>query len=177
MNERWPALPSDTWRDTYGTLHMWTQIVGKICLASTPAKNHFWNITLQLTSRGLATPLMCYRDRAFSMTFDFVAQQLVIQDSDGATETLSLEPRSVAAFYEQLMSALRRLDIDVRIWTMPVEIPNPIRFESDVTHHSYDPQAANAFWRVLLSIQPVLERFRAGFIGKCSPVHFFWGSF
>src|SRR5215510_7470984 len=173
----WPALPSETWRDTYPTLHMWTQIVGKICLALTPMTNHYWNVALQVTPLGLTTPLMPYRDRAFTIAFDFVSQQLVIQASDGATETISLEPRTVADFYQLLISTLRRMNIDVRIWTMPVEIPNPIRFESDVTHHSYDPQAANAFWRILVSIKPVFERFRSGFIGKCSPVHFFWGSF
>ena len=173
----WPDLPLETWRDTYPTLHMWSQIVGKICLALTPKTNHYWNVTLQVTPHGLTTPLLPYGDRAFTITFDFVAHQLVIQGSDGATETLSLEPRTVADFYQLLMSTLHRMNIDVRIWTMPVEIPNPIRFESDVTHRSYDPKAANALWRILVSIKPVFERFRAGFIGKCSPVHFFWGSF
>jgi Family of unknown function (DUF5996) len=173
----WAALLSETWRDTYPTLHMWTQIVGKICLALTPKTNHYWNVALQVTSCGLTTALMPYRDRAFTITFDFVAHQLVIHASDGATETISLEPRTVADFYRLLMSTLRRMNIDVRIWTMPVEIPNPIRFESDVTHRAYDPQAANALWRILVSIKRVFEHFRAGFIGKCSPVHFFWGSF
>jgi Family of unknown function (DUF5996) len=173
----WPALPSETWRDTYPTLHMWTQIVGKICLALTPTTNHYWNVTLQVTSRGLTTPLLPYGDRAFTITFDFVEHRLVIHASDGATETISLEPHTVADFYQLVMSTLRRMNIDVSIWTMPVEIPNPIRFESDVTHRSYDAEAANAFWRILVSIKPVFERFRAGFIGKCSPVHFFWGSF
>src|SRR5262249_22936141 len=144
----WPALPS-TWRDTYPTLHMWTQIVGKICLGLTPITNHYWNVALRVTSRGLMTPLMPYRDRDFTITFDFVAHQLVIQASNGATETIPLESRTVADFYHLVMSTLRRMGIDVRIWTMPVEIPNPIRFESDVTHHSYDAQAANAFWRIL----------------------------
>ena len=134
-------------------------------------------MTLQVTSRGLITPLMPYRDRAFTIAFDFVAHQLVIQASDGTSETISLEPRTVADFYQLLMSTLRRMNIDVRIWTMPVEIPNPIRFEADVTHRSYDTEAANAFWRILVSIKPVFERFRSHFIGKCSPVHFFWGSF
>jgi len=172
----WPALPS-TWRDTYPTLHMWTQIVGKICLGITPITNHYWNVALRVTSRGLMTPLLPYRDRDFTITFDFVAHQLVIQAANGATETIPLESRTVADFYHLVMSTLRRMGIDVRIWTMPVEIPNPIRFESDVTHHSYDAQAANAFWRILASIKSVFDRFRAGFIGKCSPVHFFWGSF
>jgi Family of unknown function (DUF5996) len=175
--ELWPVLPVETWRDTFPTLHMWTQIVGKICLALTPTTNHFWNMTFQVSSRGLVTPLLPYQDRAFTITFDFVGHQLLIQSSDGATEMVSLEPRTVADFYRLVMSALHRMEIDVRIWTMPVEIPNPIRFEADVTHRSYDPAAANAFWRILVSIKPVFERFRSRFIGKCSPVHFFWGSF
>jgi hypothetical protein len=130
-----------------------------------------------MTSRGLTTPLMPYGDRAFTITFDFIAHQLVIQASDGRTETLSLEPRTVADFYTLVMSTLRRMNIDVRIWTMPVEVPNPVRFEADVMHGSYDPKAANTWWRILLSIKPVFEQFRSDFIGKCSPVHFFWGSF
>jgi hypothetical protein len=156
---------------------MWTQIVGKIVLAQTARTNHFWNVTLQVTSRGLMTPLMPYHDRTFTMTFDFIAHQLVIECSNGTKETISLEPRTVADFYKLVMSALHRMNIDVRIWTMPVEIPNPIRFENDVTHHSYDPVAANAFWRILVAIKPIFEGFRSEFIGKCSPVHFFWGSF
>jgi hypothetical protein len=173
----WPELVFDSWRDTYATLHMWTQIVGKVCLALTPRTNHFWNIAMQVTSRGLATYAMPYQDRSVTMTFDFVSHQLLIQCSDGATETVSLEPRTVADFYRLTMAALKRLNIDVRIWPMPVEIPNPIGFDADTVHHSYDPQAANAFWRILVAVKPVFERFRAGFIGKCSPVHFFWGSF
>jgi hypothetical protein len=173
----WPSLPVESWRETYPTLHMWAQIVGKVCLALTPLTNHFWNMTLQVTSRGLSTPLMSYRGRGLTITFDFVAHQLVIQASDGASEIVSLEPRTVADFYQLVMSALRRMNIDLRIWTMPVEIPNPIRFDADVTHRSYDPRAANAFWRILVSIKPVFEGFRSHFIGKCSPVHFFWGSF
>jgi len=173
----WPALSSERWRETYPTLHMWTQIVGKISLALTPRSNHFWNIAMQVTSRGLATPTMFYRDRTLTITFDFVAHQLVMQASDGAVETLSLEPRTVSGFYGLVVSALARMNIDVRIWPMPVEIPNPIRFDKDTIHHSYDPAAANAFWRILTAIKPVFEKFRCGFIGKCSPVHFFWGSF
>jgi uncharacterized protein DUF5996 len=174
---KWPELSSDGWRLTYPTLHMWMQVVGKICLALTPLSNHFWNMTFQVTSRGLVTPLMTYGDRAFTITFDFVAHQLLIQTADGFVESISLEPRSVADFYQLLMSTLRRMKLDVRIWPMPVEIPKPIRFDADVTHHSYDPQSANAFWQILVSTRPVFESFRASFIGKCSPVHFFWGSF
>jgi hypothetical protein len=176
-SQSWPSVTMDNWRDTYATLHMWMQIVGKICLALTPRINHFWNITFHVTPRGLITPLMPYHDRAFTITFDFLVHQLVIQSSDDITETVSLEPRTVADFYALLMSTLRRMNIDVRIWTMPVEVPNPIRFEADVTHRSYDPEVANALWRMLLSIEPVFESFRSQFIGKCSPVHFFWGAF
>ena len=175
--QSWPSLVSERWRDTYATLHMWTQIVGKISLALTPRTNHFWNTALHVTSRGLMTPLMPYRDRAFTIIFDFIVHRLMIQSSDGATETVPLEPRTVADFYHRLISALRRMNIDVRIWTMPVEVSNPIRFEADVTHYSYDPEMANTLWRILVSIKPVFESFRSEFIGKCSPVHFFWGSF
>jgi hypothetical protein len=173
----WPALPFESWRETCETVQMWTQIAGKICLASTAPTNHFWNIAFQVTPRGLSTPSMFAGSRAFTMTFDFVAHRLVIECSDGGTETIALEPQTVAAFYRKVMEALRRLDISVRIWTMPVEVPNPIRFELDVTHRSYDSAAVNAFWRILLAIKPVLENFRCAFVGKCSPVHFFWGSF
>jgi Family of unknown function (DUF5996) len=172
----WPALP-DGWRGTYPALQMWAQIAGKISLALTPLINHYWNITFFVTSRGLTTPLMPYQNRTFSMTFDFIAHQLVINDSDGATEVISLEPRTVADFYKLVMAALHRMNIDVRIWTMPVEFANPIRFEQDVTHRSYDAQAANAFWRILVASTRVLQEFRGEFLGKCSPVHFFWGSF
>ena len=176
-NTRWPVLPSDTWRDTYPTLHMWTQIVGKIALALTPRTNHFWNVALHLTSRGLTTPLMYYRDRAFTITFDFVEHELLIEASDGATDIISLEPRTVADFYKLLMSTLHGMNIDVRIWTMPQEVPNPIKFDKDVTHRSYDAVAVNTFWQILLVMKPVFDAFRVNFIGKCSPVHFFWGSF
>ena len=175
--EVWPALPLAAWQDTYATLHMWTQIVGKICLALTPRTNHFWNIAFQVTPVGLATPLMTAGNRACTMAFDFLEHQLTIQCSDGSIETIPLEPRSVADFHRLVMDALFRLGIDARIWTMPVEVPNPIKFEQDTAHASYDPEFAAALWRILITIKPVLERFRSGFIGKCSPVHFFWGSF
>ena len=173
--EAWPELRLEAWNDTRATLHMWTQIVGKICLAFTPRTNHFWNIAFQVTPRGLSTPAMMAGNRAFTMTFDFVSHQLLIQTSDGVTKTIPLESRTVADFYRLVMGTLHDIGVDGRIWTMPVEIPDPIRFETDVTHHSYDPKAANAFWRVLLAIKPVFESFRCSFIGKCSPVHFFWG--
>ena len=180
MTRAWPPLPFEGWRDTYATLHMWTQIVGKVCLALTPLSNHFWNIAFRVTSRGLATPQMRSGTLTLAITFDFIDHQLVIQTSDGRVERLPLAPRTVAQFYADVMEALQRLGLRVRIWTMPVEIPDPadrIPFERDEAHRSYDPDAANAFWRVLLAIEPVFERFRGGFIGKGSPVHFFWGSF
>ena len=176
-NSAWPSLTSESWRETYSTLHMWTQIIGKICLALTPRINHYWNIAFQVTARGLTTPLMFYRGRALTITFDFVVHQLVIQASDGEVETVSLEPRTVADFYKLVMSALRRMNVDIPIWPMPVEVPNPIRFETDVTHRSYDPTTAKALWQILASTRPVFDSFRSGFIGKCSPVHFFWGGF
>ena len=173
----WPPLPLDDWRDTRDTLHMWTQIVGKICLALTPRVNHFWNIALHLTSRGLTTPPLAYQGRTFTMVFDFLEHALIIDTSDGARESIPLRPETVADFYQRLMGTLRGLGIDVRIWTMPVEVPEPIRFDQDTVHRSYNPAAARTFWEILLAIKPVFESFRCDFIGKCSPVHFFWGSF
>ena len=174
---RWPALPLDSWRDTYATLHMWTQIVGKITLASTPRMNHFWNIALQITSRGLSTPTLTYGDLALTMVFDFIRHQFVIECSNGKTEMIGLEPMTVAEFYRVVLDRLHRMGINVRIWPMPVEIPDPIRFDKDVIHHSYNPESANGFWSILIGIKPVFEAFRCKFIGKSSPVHFFWGSF
>jgi uncharacterized protein DUF5996 len=173
----WPALPLERWRDTYATLHMWTQIVGKVCLALTPLENHFWNIAFRVTSRGLATREMSVGQRSLQMTFDFVAHQLRMEVSDGSCRIIPLEPRTVADFYALTMGALRELGVAVRIWPVPVEIPDPIRFTEDVVHRSYDPESAHAFWMALLTMKPVFEGFRCGFIGKCSPVHFFWGSF
>ena len=173
----WPPLPLDSWRDTRDTLQMWSQIVGKICLALTPPVNHFWNIAFQVTSRGLMTPPLPYKGRTFTMTFDFLQHALVIDTSDAARETLPLRAETVAAFHERLTGTLHAMGIDVRIWTMPVEVPEPIRFEQDTVHRSYDPRAARTFWEILLEMKPILETFRGEFIGKCSPVHFFWGSF
>jgi Family of unknown function (DUF5996) len=173
----WPALPLAGWRDTYATLHMWTQVVGKVCLALTPLTNHYWNIAFRVTARGLVTPPMIAGGTTMTMTFDFLDHQLVIDCSDGRTERLALEPRTVADFHAAVMSLLERLDVRVRIWSMPVEVPSPIRFEEDTVHHAYDPAAARTFWDVILAITPVFERFRSRFTGKCSPVHFFWGSF
>ena len=173
----WPVLSAESWRPTYATLHMWTQVVGKICLALTPLTNHFWNIAFRLTANGLTTPMMKAGDRMMSMTFDFVEHRLAIVLSDGTTEHIPLAPQTVADFYQSVMRTLGRLGVDVRVWSMPVEIAEPIRFDRDTVHRDYDPIAANTFWRILLAVAPVFEEFRGEFIGKCSPVHFFWGSF
>jgi len=173
----WPALPLASWRETRDTLHMWTQIAGKICLALTPRVNHFWNVAFKVVPHGLMTPPLMFEDRTFTMTFDLVEHRFVIEASNGTAETVALQPQTVADFYRLVMEALARMEIDVKIWTMPVEVPSPIRFEQDFTHASYDDDAAHTFLQVLLAIVPPLEQFRAGFIGKCSPVHFFWGSF
>ena len=173
----WPALPLESWRDTYATLHRWTQIVGKICLARTPRLNHFWNVAFQVTPRGLATPCMVHRDRAFGIVFDFVDHRLVI-DSAAETRSIPLEPRTVADMYRRILDTLRDMDLPVRIWSTPVEIPEPpVRFEDDVEHRAYDPASARAFWRILVASRPVFEDFRGEFLGKSSPVHFFWGGF
>jgi hypothetical protein len=156
---------------------MWSQIAGKICLRLTPRVNHFWNIAFQVTPRGLTTLPMPYDARTFTLTFDFVAHELAIDTSAGERRAVALRAETVAAFYARLMDALKGLGITVRIWTMPVEVPDPIRFEQDDVHRSYDPAAAQTFWQILLAIKPILESFRSEFIGKCSPVHFFWGSF
>jgi hypothetical protein len=173
----WPPLPLPAWRDTRDTLQMWTQIAGKICLALTPRTNHFWNIALQVMPRGLQTLPMTYEGRSFVMIFDFVAHEFVISSADGTRRTVPLHPQTVADFYAGVMGALAELGIQVRVWTQPVEVVEPIRFESDTTHRAYDALAVRRFWNVVLAIKPVLESFRAEFIGKCSPVHFFWGSF
>jgi hypothetical protein len=176
-NESWPELPLELWRDTYATLHMWTQIVGKICLALTPRVNHFWNVSFFVTSRGLATPALPCGERTFNMTFDFVAHQLVTRCSDGAARSIPMSARTVAQFYRDTMDMLHELGIDVKIRTLPAEVPDPIRFELDTVHASYDPVYAQRFWQILLQVSRVMQGFRAGFVGKCSPVHFFWGSF
>lgn len=173
----WPALPLASWKDSYATLHMWSQIVGKVRLALTPVVNHWWNVPLYVNSRGLTTSAIPYRNAAFELWFDFIDHQLVLQMSDGSRKTLPLVPRSVADFYQEFMGMLRSSGVEVRIWRMPVEIPNPIPFDEDRVHASYDPVAVQKFWRTLLSVQCVFEEFRSRFIGKCSPVHFFWGSF
>ena len=175
--ERWPALPFDAWKDTYATLHMWSQIVGKVALARAAPLNHCWGSALQVTSRGLSTAMLPHGERAFSIAFDLIDHQLSIETSDGARRVLPLAPRSVADFYREFMAALDAMNLRVRIWPMPVEIPSPVRFEQDTVHQSYDPEFANRFWRILVEVHRVFSACRSRFIGKCSPVHFFWGSF
>ncbi len=173
----WPALPLASWQDTCETLHMWTQIVGKVRLALAPPANHWWQVPLYVNSRGLTTSAIPYGDSAFELQFDFLEHQLTLLTAEGREQRLPLNPRSVAEFYRQFMKMLREAGIGVKIWRMPVEIPNPIAFDEDTTHAAYDRASVEKFWRILLSVQTVFHEFRSGFIGKCSPVHFFWGSF
>ena len=175
--DSWPELPLDAWQDTYATLHMWTQIVGKVRLALSPRVNHWWEVPLYVNSRGLTTSAIPYGGEVFEVQFDFLEHRLTIQSSWGASKSLALRPQAVADFYAEFTAALRSLGVEVHIWTMPVEIPDPIRFVNDTQHHSYDPDYTHRFWRVLVLCELVFQEFRAGFIGKNSPVHFFWGSF
>jgi hypothetical protein len=177
MSNSWPILKFSEWQDTLATLHMWTQVVGKIHLRQTPLVNHWWNVPLYVSARGLTTSAMPYEDRIFEIEFDFIDHQLLIKCSDDSTTTLALRPQSVADFYAEVMSALRGLGMEIKIWTTPVEIPNPIPFEEDHEHKSYDAEYANHCWRALVKMDEVFKEFRARFIGKVSPVHFFWGSF
>jgi hypothetical protein len=156
---------------------MWTQIVGKVRLALTPLVNHWWNVPLYVTPRGLTTSIIPYGERSFELRFDFLKHQLVLETSDGALKTLPLAPKSVADFYEEFVRLLRAEDINVKIWRMPVEIQNPIPFDQDKVHASYDAESVEKFWRILVSVDAIFKQFRARFIGKSSPVHFFWGSF
>jgi len=176
-SQRWPALPLAEWKDTYATLHMWTQIVGKIRLALSPPINHFWGTTFYVTARGLTTSPMPYRNGTVAINFDFISHTLEIVTSLGETRSFRLVPRTVAEFYFELMSALHSLGIDAKVWTMPVEVPRPVRFNLDEAHSSYNSEYAHRFWQVLVSVSTVLWDFRSRFIGKASPVHFFWGSF
>ena len=176
-SNHWPALPFAEWRDTAITLHMWTQIVGKIRLTLSPWTNHSWHVTLYVTARGLTTSPIPHGLATFEIRFDFIDHQLRILKSDGAGLTIELKPQSVAKFYEEVMKALRDLELPVTIHTLPNEIENPVPFEQDEGHRSYDGEYANRFWRVLVQSDRVFKEFRSRFCGKCSPVHFFWGSF
>jgi len=173
----WPELRLEAWKDTYATLHMWTQIVGKVRLALSPRINHWWEVPLYVNAVGLTTSAIPYKQLVFEIQFNFLEHNLTIAVCDGQQRVLQLRPQSVAAFYAEFMSALHSLGIDVHIWPMPVEVPNPIRFDRDTEHASYDPEYAQRFWRILTLVDPVFKEFRGRFVGKHSPIHFFWGSF
>ena len=173
----WPALPLDAWKGTRDTLHMLTQIVGKVRLELTPKVNHWWNVTLHVSARGLTTGMIPYGERVFEMEFDFIEHKLAIRSSDPQTRVMALKPRTVAEFYREFTSALHSLGIDVSIWKMPVEVADAIPFDQDTIHHAYDPEYAQRFWRVLASVDEVFKVFRSRFVGKSSPAQFFWGSF
>jgi hypothetical protein len=175
--EPWPRLPIEEWHDTCDTLHMWSQVVGKLTLRTTPLVNHYWNVAFQLTARGIATRPMAAGGRTLVAAFDFISHVLRLDLSDGSSIILPLEPMTVSDFHARVMEALQRLGTPIHVWTMPCEVPDPIPFDKDIVHRSYDREWANAFWRTLDAVRPVFEEFRGGFIGKCSPLHFFWGSF
>ena len=173
----WPVLAYADWQDTCNTLHLWTQVVGKVKLALAPLSNHWWGVVLFVTARGLTTGAMPYSDRVLQIDFDFCAHEVVLRTSDAREQRIALAPMATADFYAAVMQALRALGVDVRIWAMPVEIEGAIPFDTDRTHASYDAAAANMFWRQLVQTDRVFNIFRARFLGKVSPSHFFWGSF
>jgi len=176
-NPRWPDLPFSAWSKTCDTLHLWTQIVGKVRIATTPLLNHWWNATLLVTARGLEAPAMVYGGSTFDVLFDLTSHHLVIATSDGRVEQFALRPMAVADFYAEFMQRLRRLGIEVHIWTMPCEIENSVPFDQDRIHAQYEREYVAQFHRALVQSARVMNDFRARFIGKASPVHFFWGSF
>ena len=176
-NDRWPALPYEAWKDTYATLHMWMQMAGKVTVALAPPLNHCWGHAFHLTPRGMASPLLRHGDRAFVFEFDFIDHQLVVRVSDGLVKRIALGPRPVAGFYGAFLETLDSAGLTTHIWPVPVEVPDPVRFDADMAHHHYDPEPVTKAWRVFLAVAQVFEEARATFIGKASPVHFFWGSF
>ncbi len=175
--ELWPALPLEAWKQTCDTLHLWTQIIGKVRMVLSPPVNHWWHVTLYVTSRGLTTSSIPYQSSSFSITLDFITHHVSIRTSDGACKIMPLIPRSVAAFYQELMACLHALGIDVTIHPFPDEVPHPIRFDADESHASYDPVYAHRFWQILVQTEIILQQYRSSFLGKSSPIHFFWGSF
>ena len=177
MNPSWPELSYPEGRETFATLHLWTQIVGKIRLARTPWLNHSWHVPLYVTARGLTSSVIPHGERFFELEFDFNRHVLRIEVSDGTLREVRLQPRSVADFYAAVLQALSELRVDVPVDELPCEIPGATRFSQDHTHASYDAQCAQRLWQVLLRVDTVFKHFRTGFLGKCSPVHFFWGSF
>jgi hypothetical protein len=174
---QWPALPWSKWEATANTLHMWTQIVGKTRLALTPLQNHWWNVPLYVTARGLGTSAMVCGDDVLDIEFDFLAHVLHLRLGSGADKTMKLKPQTVADFYKEYLECLAALGVSVEIWPMPVEVANPIRFDLDTEHKTYDPEYAHRFWQVLVNAEKVFREWGTGFLGKVSPVHFFWGSF
>ena len=175
--ECWPELRLESWKESCATLHMWTQIVGKVRLALTPRTNHWWNVPLYVSARGLRTSLIPYGARSFEAEFDFIEHKLHLLISNGQSRYLALAPRTVADFYAEFMATLKALGIEVTIWKMPVEIADPIPFDKDRLHASYDAPSVQKFWRILVSVDEVFKMFCSRFMGKSSPVHFFWGSF
>lgn len=175
--ERWPALPAEPWLDTLNTLHMWAQIVGKVRLAQSPWLNHSWHVTLYATTRGLTTSPIPHADRSFEIDFDFIDHRLVVSTTEGERRALPLEPQTTADFYTRLMTTLGELSVPVKIHPRPNEVALATPFAEDTLHAAYDAEAVNRFWRVLSQVDRVFKAFRARFIGKASPVHFFWGSF
>jgi hypothetical protein len=174
--DTWPPLPVAEWQATRDTLQLWTQVVGKVRLASTPLMSHWWNVPLYVTARGLTTSLVPRGGRAFQIDFDFLAHRLDVVVSDGSTASMALRPRTVADFHAELMDHLDRLGLATPVWTMPVEIPDAIPFEQDTQHAAYDGEQVQRFWRALLQMDRVFEVFRSRFLGKVSPVHLFWGA-
>ena len=174
--EPWPSLPLEAWAETYATLHLWTQIAGKVRLVQSPWLNHSWHVPLYVTARGLTTSPIPHGLRTFQIDFDFVTHRLVLQSSDGGDGGFPLEPQSVATFHARLMAELGKLGLPVDIYRQPSEVADPIRFDQDETHRAYDGEYANRFWRILVQADRIFKEFRARFIGKCSPVHFFWGA-
>jgi hypothetical protein len=175
-SEAWPILSLDEWHETYAALHLWTQIVGKIRLSLSPWVNHSWHTTLYVTAMGLTTSVMPYGTRSFQIDFNFLEHQIWLRSSDGRSAALALEPQSVASFYGRLMEEMHKLDLDVRIHRRPSEIADAIPFDQDVASRPYDADCAGRFWRILQQADRVFKIFRARFVGKCSPVHFFWGA-
>ncbi len=173
----WPALPLAGWKDTYATLHLWAQVIGKVALAQAPPLNHSWGVALHLTPRGLITPLLPYDQRSFTMEFDFVDHQLITRTTDGHVRAIALRPQPVAGFYGDVMALLTEMSLPVKIWPVSVEMPTAVRLDQDVDHDAYDAEAVGRFWRALRSIARVLADTRCSFVGKASPVHFFWGAF
>jgi hypothetical protein len=172
----WPEFTYDHWKETYETLHMWMQVIGKVAVASAPPINHCWGSAFRLTSRGLVTGVLNHGTRSFAIALDFVDHHLTIETTDGQSRTIALTPRSVAEFYSLVMTTLAEMGLPIRIWSMPVEIPAPIRFEQDIAHKTYNASDAHTFWRILVEVERVFTAARCRFVGKVSPANFYWGS-